>query len=77
MITRSDEASTDIQAAIDRALSEAISDGTLGNLETEQDSVHVEAPEGTWIFHLNLYRNLTLFWYYFITDQNANICDVP
>ena len=47
--TKSDEDSTDIEAAIDRALSEAVSDGKLGNLDAEEDSVSVEAPKGTYM----------------------------
>ena len=47
MKTKSDEGSSDIQAAIDRALSEALSDGKVGDLDTEQDSVSVESPKGT------------------------------
>ena len=56
--TKSDENSGDIQASIDRAVSEAISDGTIGNLESKQDSVSVEAPKGTWKFSLTFRNNV-------------------
>ena len=47
--TKSDEASSDVQAAIDRALSEALGDGKVGDLDTKPDSVRVDAPKGRYI----------------------------